>query len=44
MASQPEDIICKVHLKSFVEQQGLEGYDPNLGVLLGESHMRVLLM
>lgn len=34
VASQPEDIICKVHLKSFVEQQGLEGYDPNLGVLL----------
>lgn len=39
MASPPEDIICKVHLKSYVEQQGLEGYDPNLGVLLGESHM-----
>ncbi|XP_021265672.1 DALR anticodon-binding domain-containing protein 3 isoform X2 [Numida meleagris] len=34
VASVPEDIICKVHLKSFVEQQGLEGYDPNLGVLL----------
>ncbi|XP_041317318.1 DALR anticodon-binding domain-containing protein 3 isoform X1 [Pyrgilauda ruficollis] len=26
--------ICKVHLKSFVEQQGLLGYDPNLDVLL----------
>ncbi|XP_042747722.1 DALR anticodon-binding domain-containing protein 3 [Lagopus leucura] len=34
VASPPEDIICKVHLKSYVEQQGLEGYDPNLGVLL----------
>uniref|UniRef100_A0A8C4U9P6 DALR anticodon binding domain-containing protein n=1 Tax=Falco tinnunculus TaxID=100819 RepID=A0A8C4U9P6_FALTI len=30
----PEDVICKVHLKSFVEQQGLVGYDPNLDVLL----------
>ncbi|NXU07253.1 DALD3 protein, partial [Buphagus erythrorhynchus] len=29
-----EGIICKVHLKSFVEQQGLLGYDPNLDVLL----------
>ncbi|KFP10708.1 DALR anticodon-binding domain-containing protein 3, partial [Egretta garzetta] len=29
-----EDVICKVHLKSFVEQQGLVGYDPNLDVLL----------
>uniref|UniRef100_G1N8T4 DALR anticodon binding domain containing 3 n=1 Tax=Meleagris gallopavo TaxID=9103 RepID=G1N8T4_MELGA len=34
VALPPEDIICKVHLKNFVEQQGLEGYDPNLGVLL----------
>ncbi|NXJ11127.1 DALD3 protein, partial [Odontophorus gujanensis] len=34
VTSLPEDIICKVNLKSFVEQQGLEGYDPNLGVLL----------
>ncbi|XP_009468229.1 PREDICTED: DALR anticodon-binding domain-containing protein 3 [Nipponia nippon] len=33
-AALPEDIICKVHLKSFVEQQGLVGYDPNLDVLL----------
>ncbi|XP_015730525.1 DALR anticodon-binding domain-containing protein 3 [Coturnix japonica] len=33
-ASLPENVICKVHLKSFVEQQGLQGYDPNLGVLL----------
>lgn len=39
VALPPEDIICKVHLKNFVEQQGLEGYDPNLGVLLGESHV-----
>ncbi|NXM22641.1 DALD3 protein, partial [Ploceus nigricollis] len=29
-----EGVICKVHLKSFVEQQGLLGYDPNLDVLL----------
>ncbi|NXB95430.1 DALD3 protein, partial [Vidua chalybeata] len=29
-----EGAICKVHLKSFVEQQGLLGYDPNLDVLL----------
>ncbi|NXW62079.1 DALD3 protein, partial [Eurystomus gularis] len=29
-----EDVIYKVHLKSFVEQQGLMGYDPNLDVLL----------
>ncbi|NXL47430.1 DALD3 protein, partial [Podilymbus podiceps] len=30
----PEDVICKVRLKSFVEQQGLVGYDPNLDALL----------
>ncbi|NXX36678.1 DALD3 protein, partial [Nicator chloris] len=29
-----EGVICKVHLKSFMEQQGLLGYDPNLDVLL----------
>ncbi|NXE89780.1 DALD3 protein, partial [Menura novaehollandiae] len=29
-----EGVICKVHLKSFVEQEGLVGYDPNLDVLL----------
>ncbi|NXO86004.1 DALD3 protein, partial [Sitta europaea] len=29
-----EGVVCKVHLKSFVEQQGLLGYDPNLDVLL----------
>lgn len=34
-----EGVICKVHLKSFVEQQRLLGYDPNLDVLLGEPHM-----
>ncbi|NXX54507.1 DALD3 protein, partial [Scopus umbretta] len=33
-ATLPEDVICKVRLKSFVEQQGLVGYDPNLDVLL----------
>ncbi|KAF1488663.1 DALR anticodon-binding domain-containing protein 3, partial [Pygoscelis antarcticus] len=33
-AAPPEDVICKVHLKSFVEQQGLVGYDPNLDVLV----------
>ncbi|KGL99270.1 DALR anticodon-binding domain-containing protein 3, partial [Charadrius vociferus] len=33
-AALPKDVICKVHLKSFVEQQGLVGYDPNLDVLL----------
>ncbi|NXA06183.1 DALD3 protein, partial [Sapayoa aenigma] len=33
-AALPEGVVCKVHLKSFVEQQGLVGYDPNLDVLL----------
>ncbi|NXE05854.1 DALD3 protein, partial [Lophotis ruficrista] len=33
-AALPEDVVGKVHLKSFVEQQGLVGYDPNLDVLL----------
>ncbi|XP_056357752.1 DALR anticodon-binding domain-containing protein 3 isoform X1 [Oenanthe melanoleuca] len=33
-AGTAEGVICKVHLKSFVEQQGLLGYDPNLDVLL----------
>ncbi|NXC75921.1 DALD3 protein, partial [Anhinga anhinga] len=33
-AALPEDVVCKVRLKSFVEQQGLVGYDPNLDVLL----------
>ncbi|NXM29411.1 DALD3 protein, partial [Oxyruncus cristatus] len=32
-AALPEGVIGKVHLKSFVEQQGLVGYDPNLDVL-----------
>lgn len=34
-----EGVISKVQLKSFVEQQGLLGYDPNLDVLLGETRM-----
>lgn len=38
-ASLPEDVVCKVHLKSFIQQQGLAGYDPNLDVLLGEPHV-----
>lgn len=38
-AALPEDVVCKVHLKSFVEQQGLVGYDPNLDVLLGEPQL-----
>ncbi|NWX16307.1 DALD3 protein, partial [Aegotheles bennettii] len=33
-ATLPENVICRVHLRSFVEQQGLVGYDPNLDVLL----------
>ncbi|NXC79120.1 DALD3 protein, partial [Cercotrichas coryphoeus] len=33
-AGTAEGVICKVHLKSFVEQQGLLGYDPNLDVFL----------
>uniref|UniRef100_A0A8V5GVU7 Uncharacterized protein n=1 Tax=Melopsittacus undulatus TaxID=13146 RepID=A0A8V5GVU7_MELUD len=33
-AALPADVICKVQLKGFVEQQGLVGYDPNLDVLL----------
>ncbi|KAM3665640.1 DALR anticodon-binding domain-containing protein 3 [Ammospiza maritima maritima] len=34
-----EGVISKVHLKSFVEQQGLLGYDPNLDVLLVTERM-----
>ncbi|NXW05705.1 DALD3 protein, partial [Fregetta grallaria] len=42
-AALPEDVICKVHLKSFVEQQGLVGYDPNLDVLpVTEGKLRSL--
>ncbi|NWZ10900.1 DALD3 protein, partial [Agelaius phoeniceus] len=38
-----EGVLSKVHLKSFVEQQGLLGYDPNLDVLLvTESTLRSL--
>ncbi|NXY51611.1 DALD3 protein, partial [Ceuthmochares aereus] len=33
-ATLPEDVICKVHLGSFMEQKGLVGYDPNIDVLL----------
>ncbi|NXM69139.1 DALD3 protein, partial [Serilophus lunatus] len=33
-AALPEGVVGKVRLKSFVEQQGLVGYDPNLDVLL----------
>ncbi|NWU63560.1 DALD3 protein, partial [Pterocles burchelli] len=33
-AALPQDAVCAVSLKSFVEQQGLVGYDPNLDVLL----------
>ncbi|NXE74284.1 DALD3 protein, partial [Cochlearius cochlearius] len=42
-AARPEEVICKVHLKSFVEHQGLVGYDPNLDVLLvTEGKLRLL--
>ncbi|NXG77637.1 DALD3 protein, partial [Baryphthengus martii] len=42
-AALPEGVICKVHLKNFVEQQGLVGYDPNLDVLLvTEGKLRAL--
>ncbi|NXG42463.1 DALD3 protein, partial [Psilopogon haemacephalus] len=42
-AALPEDLICKVHLKSFVEQQCLVGYDPNLDVLpVTEEKLRSL--
>nr|XP_013804077.1 PREDICTED: DALR anticodon-binding domain-containing protein 3 [Apteryx mantelli mantelli] len=33
-AALPDGVLAKVDLKSFVEQQRLEGYDPNLDVLL----------
>ncbi|XP_068265581.1 DALR anticodon-binding domain-containing protein 3 [Nyctibius grandis] len=42
-AALPEDVICKVHLRSFVERQGLVGYDPNLDILLvTEGKLRAL--
>ncbi|XP_062441706.1 DALR anticodon-binding domain-containing protein 3 [Rhea pennata] len=42
-AALPEDVLGKVDLKSFVEQQHLEGYDPNLDVLLvTEEKLRCL--
>ncbi|TFK11553.1 growth hormone secretagogue receptor type 1 [Platysternon megacephalum] len=37
------DVIFKVHLKNFLAQQSLEGYDPNLDVcLVTEEKLRVL--
>uniref|UniRef100_A0A8B9SGF9 DALR anticodon binding domain containing 3 n=1 Tax=Anas platyrhynchos TaxID=8839 RepID=A0A8B9SGF9_ANAPL len=30
-ASLPEDVVCKVHLKSFIQQQGLAGLRPQPG-------------
>ncbi|NXP48322.1 DALD3 protein, partial [Heliornis fulica] len=30
----PDGAVCNIHLKSFVQEQGLVGYDPNLDVLL----------
>ncbi|NXT23187.1 DALD3 protein, partial [Syrrhaptes paradoxus] len=42
-AVPPRDAICAVRLRSFVEQQGLVGYDPNLDVLLvTEGKLRAL--
>ncbi|KAM9134118.1 DALR anticodon-binding domain-containing protein 3 isoform 2-T2 [Pangshura tecta] len=39
----PDNVIFKVHLKSFLAQQSLEGYDPNLDVcLVTEEKLRVL--
>ncbi|XP_038267669.1 LOW QUALITY PROTEIN: DALR anticodon-binding domain-containing protein 3 [Dermochelys coriacea] len=38
-----DDVIFKVHLKNFLVQQSLEGYDPNLDVcLVTEEKLRVL--
>ncbi|XP_043407958.1 DALR anticodon-binding domain-containing protein 3 isoform X4 [Chelonia mydas] len=38
-----DDVIYKVHLKNFLAQQSLEGYDPNLDVcLVTEEKLRVL--
>ncbi|NWU80446.1 DALD3 protein, partial [Onychorhynchus coronatus] len=42
-AALPEGVIGKVHLKSFVEQQRLVGYDPNLDVLLVTEEMLISL-
>ncbi|XP_064375138.1 DALR anticodon-binding domain-containing protein 3 isoform X3 [Dromaius novaehollandiae] len=42
-AALPEGVLAKVDLKSFVERQRLEGYDPNLDVLLvTEEKLRCL--
>ncbi|XP_074862149.1 DALR anticodon-binding domain-containing protein 3 [Carettochelys insculpta] len=39
----PDDVIFKVHLKNFLVQQSLEGYDPNLEVcLVTEEKLRIL--
>ncbi|XP_042195633.1 DALR anticodon-binding domain-containing protein 3 [Callorhinchus milii] len=32
--ASPKDVLFKVHLKEFVKEKGLEGYDPNLDVAL----------
>ncbi|NWU97459.1 DALD3 protein, partial [Upupa epops] len=42
-AAIPKDVICEVHLRSFVEQQELMGYDPNLdGLLVTEEKLQAL--
>ncbi|NXE54647.1 DALD3 protein, partial [Casuarius casuarius] len=42
-AALPEGVLAEVDLKSFVERQRLEGYDPNLDVLLvTEEKLRCL--
>ncbi|XP_068816387.1 DALR anticodon-binding domain-containing protein 3 [Struthio camelus] len=42
-AALPEDVVAEVDLRSFVEQQHLEGYDPNLDVLrVTEEKLRCL--
>ncbi|XP_043934682.1 DALR anticodon-binding domain-containing protein 3 [Protopterus annectens] len=33
-SSLPENVLHKVHLKSFIEKKKLEGYDPNLNIFL----------
>uniref|UniRef100_A0A4W3KFY8 DALR anticodon binding domain-containing protein n=1 Tax=Callorhinchus milii TaxID=7868 RepID=A0A4W3KFY8_CALMI len=39
--ASPKDVLFKVHLKEFVKEKGLEGYDPNLDVAL-DLKMNVL--
>uniref|UniRef100_A0A4W3K401 DALR anticodon binding domain-containing protein n=1 Tax=Callorhinchus milii TaxID=7868 RepID=A0A4W3K401_CALMI len=36
--ASPKDVLFKVHLKEFVKEKGLEGYDPNLDVALGRMN------